>query len=61
MQTATIEIYKDDTGEHRWRLVARNGRILASGEGYKRPGGAEKAARTIRDAMATATIIRVQS
>jgi uncharacterized protein YegP (UPF0339 family) len=27
--------YQDKKGEHRWRLVARNGRILAdSGEGY---------------------------
>jgi uncharacterized protein YegP (UPF0339 family) len=60
MTTASIEIYKDDTGEHRWRLVARNGRILANGEGYKRPSGAEKAARTIREAMATAIIIRIK-
>lgn len=32
-----IEIYKDDNGEWRWRLKARNGRIVAdSGEGYRR-------------------------
>lgn len=32
-----ITIYKDDNKEWRWRLRARNGRILAdSGEGYKR-------------------------
>jgi uncharacterized protein YegP (UPF0339 family) len=29
------EIYKDNTGEWRWRLVAANNRIIAtSGEGY---------------------------
>lgn len=30
-----IEIYADDSDEHRWRLVARNGRTIAdSAEGY---------------------------
>ena len=56
MQTAIIEIYRRADNDHGWRLIARNGRVLASGEGYKRPSGAEKAARTIREAMATAVI-----
>lgn len=31
------ELYQDDAGEYRWRLIANNGRIVAtSGEGYKR-------------------------
>lgn len=31
-----FEIYTDKAGEHRWRLVASNGRVIAdSGEGYK--------------------------
>lgn len=31
-----FEIYKDEKGEWRWRLKARNNRIVAvSGEGYK--------------------------
>lgn len=35
--TPKIKIYKDKSGEWRWTLVAKNGRILAdSGEGYKR-------------------------
>lgn len=30
-----VELYRDDAGEHRWRLVAANGEIIAdSGEGY---------------------------
>ena len=33
-------IYKDRAGEWRWRLKARNGRIVAdSGEGYKTRAG----------------------
>jgi len=35
MKTSTFEIYKDTAKEWRWRLVARNGKIVAdSGEGY---------------------------
>ena len=33
--SATFELYEDQEGKHRWRLVHRNGNILAdSGEGY---------------------------
>lgn len=32
-----VELYRDASGEWRWRLRAKNGKILAdSGEGYKR-------------------------
>ena len=36
-------IYRDKKKEWRWRLKAKNGRILAdSGEGYKRKSACEK-------------------
>lgn len=28
-------VYRDAKGEYRWRLVASNGQVVASGEGYK--------------------------
>lgn len=35
MVDATFEIYEDDIGQYRWRLVHANGNIIAdSGEGY---------------------------
>jgi uncharacterized protein YegP (UPF0339 family) len=35
MSDATFELYEDDEGKYRWRLVHRNGNIIAdSGEGY---------------------------
>lgn len=38
-----FEIYQDSKKEWRWRLRARNRKILAdSGEGYKRKAGVEK-------------------
>ena len=30
-----FEVYQDKAGEFRFRLKARNGKIIASGEGYK--------------------------
>lgn len=37
-------IYEDEAGEFRWRLKARNGRIVAdSGEGYRDENGATRA------------------
>ena len=30
-----FEVYKDKTGEFRFRLKAKNGQIIATGEGYK--------------------------
>lgn len=38
-------LYRDRKKEWRWRLKARNGRVIAtSGEGYKRRGSARDAA-----------------
>ena len=41
-------IYQDKRKEWRWRIRARNGRIMAdSGEGYKRKLACEKALQKI--------------
>lgn len=43
-----VEIYRDQSGEWRWRLVRRNNRIVAdSGEGYQRKGGCIQAWKRI--------------
>jgi uncharacterized protein YegP (UPF0339 family) len=45
-----FEVYRDAGGEWRWRLVHRNGNILAdSGEGYSRSNDARRAADRIRE------------
>lgn len=42
-------LYRDKQREFRWRLVARNGRVMAdSGEGYKTRRGRNKAIHAIR-------------
>jgi len=43
-----FEVYEDAAGEYRWRLVHRNGRILAdSGEGYASRSNARRAVDTV--------------
>ena len=43
MAENTAEFYVDEAGEHRWRIQAANGRIVASsGEGYHNQADAAK-------------------
>jgi uncharacterized protein YegP (UPF0339 family) len=43
-----IQVFRDGSGEYRWRAVARNGRIIADGaEGYKSRSNATRAALRI--------------
>jgi uncharacterized protein YegP (UPF0339 family) len=45
----SFEIYKDASGEWRWRLKALNGQIIAtSGEGYRNSADAKKAIELVR-------------
>ena len=58
-----VQFYIDAKGEHRWRLVARNGRTMAdSGEGYTRHNGARLGfwliARHIRDGAFDIEVLR---
>ena len=42
--SARFEVYEDRAGQHRWRLKAANGRVVAdSAEGYTRKADAERA------------------
>ena len=43
-----FEIYKDKAGEFRFRLKAKNGEIIATGEGYKALAGCKNGIESIR-------------
>ena len=46
-----FEVYKDKSGEWRWRLKATNGQIVAtSGEGYVNKSGCESGIVLVKDA-----------
>ncbi|MFC7139493.1 HVO_2922 family protein [Halosimplex aquaticum] len=46
----TFEVYEDDAGEYRWRLIHANGNIVADGgEGYTDRSAVEDAVERVRD------------
>ena len=54
---ATFDVYEDDGGEWRWRLVHRNGNIIAdSAEGYSSQAAAIDGSDTVRAVAPTADI-----
>lgn len=59
MRSAEVRVYEDAAGEFRWRLVGRNGRILAdSAEGYTSRFGAKRAARNLLRTIAGPIVLR---
>lgn len=52
-----IEVFKFINGEWGWRLKASNGKIVAQGEGYKRPSGALAGAKALQRAAARARVV----
>lgn len=53
MKTPRFDVYQARDG-WRWRLLAANGRTLASGEGFTRERDARRAVETVRQAVAKA-------
>lgn len=51
----TFYVYRDDSGELRWRLRSTNGKVIAdSGEGYKTLRALERALGLIQAQVAAA-------
>ncbi|QCW04466.1 amphi-Trp domain-containing protein [Natrinema pallidum] len=60
-RTSRFEVYEDNAGQWRWRLVHWNGNIVAdSGEGYSSRSNAERAARGVMRSAPTANIRRLE-
>src|SRR5262245_14412723 len=56
-----FEFYEDDKKEHRWRLKAANGQVVASSsEGYKAKADAEKAVESIKANAAKAEVVEIK-
>jgi len=54
---AKFEIYKDKSGEFRWRLIHTNGQVLAnSGEGYKAKANAMGGINSVKENAPNATV-----
>lgn len=56
-RTPTFDIYRDAGGQFRWRLRARNGRIIADGsEGYSDRRGVQRAFVALVEALGAGAI-----
>lgn len=54
----TFQVYQDNAGEWRWRLVAPNGNIIAdSGEGYVSKQGAKRGIDSVKRNAPEATVV----
>jgi uncharacterized protein YegP (UPF0339 family) len=55
-----FEIFKDASGEYRWRLRAANQQIIGTaGEGYTRREDAHRAVTAIQVSIAVASIVDI--
>ena len=56
-----FEVYEDAKKEHRWKLKAGNGQVIASSsEGYKAKADAEKAVESIKEGAAKAEVVELK-
>lgn len=54
-----IEVYTDRAGEHRWRLKAGNGEIVAVSEGYTTRYSAKQSALKVKEWASYATVVEI--
>ena len=52
-----FEMYMDKAGEYRFRLKARNGKIIAVSEGYTNKSGCENGIESVRANAAEAEVV----
>jgi uncharacterized protein YegP (UPF0339 family) len=57
MATGRFEVYRDLTGRFRFRLLASNGQVLASGKACPTRAAAEKGCRAVQRAADGAPIV----
>lgn len=62
MASATFELYEDTAGQWRWRLVHRNGNIIAdSGEGYASRQKCEQGLNSVKQNAPAADVVTVDT
>ena len=56
-----FEVYKDKAGEFRFRLTAKNGQIIATGEGYKSLAGCLNGIESIKKNAPEADAVKAEA
>jgi uncharacterized protein YegP (UPF0339 family) len=54
---AKFEIYKDKKGEFRWKLLADNNQVIASGEGYTSKAGCKNGIESVKKNAPKAEVV----
>jgi uncharacterized protein YegP (UPF0339 family) len=55
---AKFELYKSPNGEYRWRLLASNGQVIATGgEGYSSKAAAKGGVESVKRDAASAPVV----
>jgi uncharacterized protein YegP (UPF0339 family) len=54
MKRAKFEVFQDSAGQYRWRLKARNGKVVAVGESYTRESSAKRSLMAVYTAARNA-------
>jgi uncharacterized protein YegP (UPF0339 family) len=54
---AKFEIYKDKKGEFRWKLMADNNQVIATGEGYTSKAGCKNGIESVKKNAAKAEVV----
>ena len=57
MKQPVFSIYEDSSGEWRFRLKAKNGEIIATGEGYKTKQGCIRGVESVKRNAARAIVM----
>lgn len=60
MRHPKFVVYQDEAGYYRWRLMAANGRIVATGESHTRKRDAERAMDRVPDLCMAAWLSAVE-
>lgn len=57
---AKFEVYKDASGNFRFRLKAGNGEVIATGEAYTSKAGCMNGVESVKRNAATAEIVEIE-
>lgn len=56
---AKFEVYKDNKGEFRFRLIAANGQIIATSQGYKTKASCMKGIESVKKSAPKTEVVEV--
>lgn len=56
-----FEVYTDNSGKYRFRLKAKNGEIIATGQGYATKAGCMNGIKSVKTNAVDAEIVEIET